>query len=170
MTGVQTCALPFLVGRASVGGAAAPPGSADDRASFERVLAHPGESMAFAALMEGRGQARLVDAFALYAPDAGEREAVFDGPPTGDGAPATRAATSGQTLSPEACNLAQHLLARRLGPVAGVLVKRAADMAGGSRPVFVMNLLAEVPGPHRDTFRAELEAVLDPPQRTGFGR
>ena len=159
-----------LVGRASVGGAATPPGSADDRASFQRALAQPGEPMACAALMEGRGQSRLVDAFALYAPDAGEREARFDGPPTGDGTQATRAAASGQTLPPEVCMLAQHLLARRLGPVAGLLVKRAADMAGGSRPAFVMNLLAEVPGPHRDTFRAELEALLDPPQRTGFGR
>ena len=62
------------------------------------------------------------------------------------------------------------MLARRLGPVAGVLVKRAADSAGGSRPAFIASLLAEMPALDRAALRAELETLLVAPQRTGSGR
>jgi hypothetical protein len=73
-------------------------------------------------------------------------------------------------LSPEACAAAQQLLARRLGPVASVLVRRAAEAAGASRPAFVATLLANVPAAERDALRAELEAQLASPQRPAFGR
>jgi len=59
---------------------------------------------------------------------------------------------------------AQNVLARRLGPVAGVLVKRAADAAAGSREAFIGHLLADVPAADRDAARAELEASLEPSQ------
>jgi serine/threonine-protein kinase len=44
--------------------------SADERALVERALARPVEPTARVVVKEARGQARLVDAFALYTPDA----------------------------------------------------------------------------------------------------
>jgi len=138
----------------------------DDRVVIRRAL--PVEAMAPMIRREACGQARLVDALALYAPEAEDRATSVDGAP-GDAAPPV-VARGDPALPPEACAAVQQLLARRLGPVAGVLVKRAADMAGGSRPAFIANLLADLPAPHRDTLRAELEALLGPPQPTAFGR
>ncbi len=40
----------------------------------------------------------------------------------------------------------------------------------GSRPAFTMNPLAEMSASYRATLRAELEALLYPPQRTEPGR
>lgn len=56
---------------------------------------------------------------------------------------------------------AQQLLTRRLGPVARVLVRRAADEASGSRPAFIRLLSAELPGAQRSAFQDELTALLD---------
>ena len=139
----------------------------EERARFERSLAHAVEPSAPVVLREGHGHAARVDAFSLYAP-AGRREAPADADDAD--ADATIAASLGASLPPEVCSSAQHLLARRLGPVAGVLVKRAADLAGGSRPAFISNLLAGMPEPHRAALRTELEGLLAPPQRPGLGR
>ena len=49
--------------------------SADERALTERALARPVEPMARVVVTEARGQARLVDAFALYTPDADKSNA-----------------------------------------------------------------------------------------------
>ena len=125
------------------------------------------EWMARMILRDAHGHPALVDALALYMPDAGKPEADLDSPLAAD---ATNAASSDPSLPAEVCAAVQHLLARRLGPVAAVIVKRAADAAGGSRPAFVDKLLAELPVPQRAAFRAELEALLAAPQRTEFGR
>jgi serine/threonine-protein kinase len=169
MTLVQDAGRPY--GRMPAGDEPAPSCSIDERAWVGRPLAHPVEPMAHMVVREARGQARLVDALALYTPVADEPEALFDGPPftDADGARPS-AASSDPTLPPEVRTSVQQLLTRTLGPVAGLLVKRAADTAGGSRPAFIMNLLAEVSVPHRAALRAELEALLYPPQRTESGR
>ncbi|MEP6502003.1 MAG: serine/threonine-protein kinase [Betaproteobacteria bacterium] len=149
----------------TAGGAAqASPWPADERVRVERARVHATEPTPRMAVWEARGQARLVDALALYTPDAGEPSAGSDGA----GAPG--AAASEPTLPPEVCNAVQHLMTCRMGPVAGVLVRRAADTAGGSRTAFVTALLAEVADRDRAALRAELEALLDPPQRSGAGR
>jgi hypothetical protein len=109
---------------------------------------------------DAHGQARLVDALSLYVPDAA---------PHRDAAEPVPAARHG-ALPLEVCNAAQHLLARRLGPVAGVLVKRAAECAGGSHSAFVAALLAELPEPDRAALRAELQALPVPSQRAESGR
>ena len=82
----------------------------------------------------------------------------------------TRRPASDPLLPPAVFTSVQHLLARQLGPVASVLVKRAVDTAGGSRPAFVLSLLAELPAPRQAAFRAELEALLTAPQRSELGR
>ena len=136
--------------------------STDERSRLERALAQHDEPPARVVVSETRAQARLVDAFDLYTPDAGKPQALFDGLPfrePGDlGTTAT--AWTGQALPAEVCSAAQHLLTRALGPVAGVLVKRAADLSGGSRPAFVASLLSEVAAPQRAALRAELDALL----------
>jgi tRNA A-37 threonylcarbamoyl transferase component Bud32 len=142
-----------------------PPRPADERIAVERAPAH-------LVLRAVRGHAELVDALALYAPDANQRQALLESLPTADAQSmqATGTAAGDQSLFPEMCNSVQHLLARRLGPVANVLVKRAADTAGASRSAFITNLLAEMPAPHRAEFRAELDALLPSLQRTELGR
>jgi serine/threonine-protein kinase len=142
--------------------------SPDDRIRGETALAHPAEPMAHVVVRKANGHAALVDALALYAPDAAGRTALSDSPSQGaaDGASATR----NPVLPPAVFDAAQQLLARRLGPVAGLLVKRAADSAGGSHSAFVTNLLAATPDPHRATLHAELDALLAALQRTESGR
>ena len=147
--------------------ASARPGPAD-----EGSLAQQAWPMGRGGLGERPGLAARVDAFALYAPDADGPTPSFDSLPhaDADGPRGTSAAASDQGLSDEAFATAQQLLARRLGPVATVIARRAADAAGRSRPVFMMNLLAETPADHRAALRAELQALLYPPQRTETGR
>jgi len=130
---------------------------AEDRVLIERAPANAFEPMVRVVPREGHGRSAMVDALSLYAPDADADER----PPAGE-ADGVAAA-----LSPEVVAAVQHLLARRLGPVAGVLVRRAADAAHGSHPAFIAGLLAELPTPHRDAIRAELDAL---PQRTDTGR
>ena len=138
----------------------------------DRARAHPDQQAVRVIVSEARGQARLVDALALYTPEDDNPQASLDDLPSGDadGARATSIASSGDVLPPEVCSAVQHLLTRTLGPVAGVLVKRAADAAGSSRPAFIANLLAEVAFPHRAALRAELEALVAPTQRAASGR
>ena len=139
---------------ASAGDMQAPPDSFDERVLIQRTP---------------HGHARLVDALALYAPEADASGPHADVRPPED--TAASVATSGPALPPEIVSAAQHVLARRLGPVAGVLVKRAADTSGGSRHAFVDHLLTALPVLHQQAgLRAELEALLQPPQRTELGR
>jgi len=144
-------------GGASAGDPHAPAESFDERVLIQRTP---------------HGHARLVDALALYAPEAGAGDGPADEPPLVDAglAQAVGAASSRTALTPEIVGAAQHALARRVGPVAGVIVKRAADSAGGSRHAFVDHLLAAVPAAQQAGLRAELEALLPPPQRTELGR
>ena len=143
---------------------AAPPWTDDDRVVIQRTPAFLLEPVVRVLPRDANGRAALVDALSLYAP-----EAAADTPaPSGDAAPPASAAPGEPPLPPEILGAVQQLLARRLGPLAGVLVRRAADTAHGARPAFVASLLAEIPEPQRPAFRAELEAVLD--QRTAVGR
>jgi len=135
-------------------------GPADDnRAPVARPPRQPADATVPVIRRDTHGQARLVDALSLYVPDAApHRDAPEPVPAARHGA-----------LPPEVCNAAQHLLARRLGPVAGVLVKRAAECAGGSHAAFVAALLSELPEPDRATLRAELEALTAPSQQAESG-
>ncbi|HEY8975969.1 MAG TPA: serine/threonine-protein kinase [Burkholderiaceae bacterium] len=143
--------------------------SPEQRAAFEHARAHRLDPMAGVVLRDAPVLAQRVDAFALYVPDAGSCHAIVDIPHR-EGADETSAAVpaaSAATLPPEACATAQQLLARRVGPVASVMVRRAADTAGGSLDVFVANLLAGTSASQQAALRAELEAALAPPQRSG---
>ena len=147
---------------------------ADERARIERALAHREDAagaMGAMVFRKAHDAAQLVDAGSLYAPDADQHRAFLGHPPRrdADGTLAASAVAGAPPVPPAACNAAQHLLARRLGPVASVLVKRAADSAGGSLALFVTHLLADLPDPHRAALRAELEALLAPSQ-AGPGR
>ncbi len=141
-----------------VQGAAHPHGGIDDRVLIQRAPAYLADSMLRVLPRDAHARPALVDSMSLYAPEAAA-------PP-----PAVHAEAPPLALPPEAIAGAQHLLARRLGPLAGVIVKRAADAAGGSRPAFIESLLAGLPEAHRAAARAELEALLQPPQRTETGR
>jgi serine/threonine-protein kinase len=144
------------------------PWLAEERVRVDRVPARPVEPMAEMAMRGARAHASLVDALALYTPNAGQRDVSSDGPPARD---ADGARNTGEPLLPTQVFAAvQQLLARLLGPVASVIIRRATAAAGGSRPAFVMHLLAELPEPRRAAFRAELEALLSAPQRTDVGR
>ena len=132
----------------------------DDRVPIRRAPGQLADASAPVIRRDAHDQARLVDALSLYVPDTA---------PHGDAAEPVPAARH-PALPPEVCNAAQHLLARRLGPVAGVLVKRAAEGADGSHAAFVAALLAELPEADRATLRAELEALPVPPQRAESGR
>jgi serine/threonine protein kinase len=125
-----------------------------------------GDTLSRLVMTEARGPARLVDAASLYSPGSERAGAVGDP----DGTHVARSASSGDGLAPEVFIAAQRLLTRQLGPVADTLVKRAADAAGGSRHAFVANLVAEVSASPQAALRAELEALLDRPQRAGSGR
>ena len=129
----------------------------------------PGEPMPRVSYRDGHAQVQLVDALALYSLDGEPPDAVDDHSPDADDTRALRA-PGDDALPPDACANVQHLLARRLGPIAGVLVKRAADAAGGSRSAFIASLLAQTPAPERAAWHAELEALLAAPQRAESGR
>jgi hypothetical protein len=66
----------------------APPRAAGERAAAEGGPAQVFPPAARVVLTEAQGEARLVDAFALYAPDTDtdtdERTVLFDGPRRGD--------------------------------------------------------------------------------------
>jgi len=128
---------------------------------IQRAPAHLADSMLRVLPRDAHARPALVDSMSLYAPEAVAPPAT----PLAEAAP-----EGGHALPPEAIAGAQQLLARRLGPVAGVLVRRAADAAGGSRPAFIASLLDGLPEAHRAAARAELEALLPPPQRTETGR
>jgi serine/threonine-protein kinase len=135
--------------------------SPDQRAAFEYARAHRLDPMAGVVLRDAPARGQRVDAFALYLPDAGSCHAIADIPHREQADDTSAAvAQAGPSLPPEACAAAQHLLARRVGPVASVLVKRAADTSGGSHPAFIATLVAGVPGPQQAALRAELEAAL----------
>jgi serine/threonine-protein kinase len=154
--------------RAALRTAAARAGAADDDLPGMRPPAPFDDPLARVALREPQGRPARVDVLSLYAPDVDEHGVALEGTvivAADAGSPADAAG-----LPPEACSAARQLLTRRLGPVAGVLVKRAADACGGSVPAFVASLLAEVPAAQRDALRAELAAVLAAPQPAGFGR
>ena len=141
------------------------PGAGDDEVRIARA---PGLFFDPLALREPQGRPARVDVLSLYAPDVDEHGLALEGTvivAADAGSPA-----DAPGLPPEALSTAQQVLARRLGPVAGVLVRRAADASGGCAAAFVASLLADVPALQRDALRAELEALLAPPQRTGFGR
>jgi serine/threonine protein kinase len=131
----------------------------DERVVTQRAPAHLLDSMVRVLPRDAHARPARVDSMSLYAPESAAPAA-----PALAGAPAP---ASEPAVPPEAIAGAQHLLARRLGPVAGVLVRRAADAAGGSRPEFIARLLAGLPEAHRAVARAELEALL---QRTETGR
>ncbi|MFL6626494.1 MAG: serine/threonine-protein kinase [Vitreoscilla sp.] len=139
--------------------------SSGQRAAFEQARAQRLDPLAGVVLREAPAQGQRVDAFALYLPDAGSCHAIVDTPrrePAGE-SPVPLAAGR-PALAPEACTAAQQVLARRIGPVASVIVRRAADAAGGSHPAFVAALVAGVPGPQQDALRTELEAALALPR------
>jgi len=133
-------------------------GGGDDRVLIQRVPAHPLDSMVRVLPRDAQPRPALVDAMALYAPEAAESAAAVEAVPP----------AAVQALPPETIAAAQQLLARRVGPLAGVLVRRAADAAGGAHAAFVANLLAALPEAHRDAVRAELDALQA--QRTDTGR
>ena len=143
--------------------------SPEQRAAFEHARAHRLDPMAGVVLRDLPAQAQRVDAFALYVPDAGSCHAIVDIPrrEQTDETSAAALDASAQPLPAEAFAAAQHLLARRVGPVASVLVRRAAAIAGGSRQAFIASLLAGTPKSQQAALRAELEAALAPPQRSG---
>ena len=147
--------------------------STEQRAAFDRARAHRLDPMAGVVLRDAPAPVQRVDAFALYVPDGGSCHAIADVPHR---VPAAGTTVSGepeseQTLPRQACTIAQPLLARRVGPVASVMVRRAADASGGSLRAFIDGLVAGAPGPQQDALRAELEAALVPapagPQRSG---
>lgn len=135
-----------------------------DRAA--RAATRPGDALSDLVMTEARGPSRLVDAASLYSPGS-DPAGAFGDP---DGTHFAGAAAAGETLPPALFIAAQRLLTRELGPVAGVIVKRAADAAGGSGRAFVAHLVAELPAPRQAALRAELAALLDRPQRSGSGR
>ena len=141
-------------------------------APSDRASMHPGEPVPRVIVSGARDLARLVDAFALYTPEHDKPQPSFDGLPSreADASRVTSIASSVDALPPEIFAAVQHLLTHTLGPVAGVLVKRAADAASDSRPAFIANLLEEVAAPGRATLRAELEALVYQPQRVASGR
>ena len=149
-----------LGARGPAGQASTSAGADDDRVVIQRSPAYLFDPVVRVVPRDANGRAALVDALSLYAPDA----AAGTPSASGDHAPPP----SAPLLPPEILIAVQHLLARRLGPLAGVLVRRAADAAQGARPAFVASLVAEIPEPQRPAFRAELDAVLD--QRTVVGR
>ena len=116
------------------------------------------------------GHARLVDAMALYAPEVAASETAAQAFADVSHAHATNTALGEPALPTEVVAAAQRLLARRLGPVAGVLVKRAAEAAGGSRHAFVDQVVAALPASQQAGVRADLESLLRPPQRSELGR
>jgi serine/threonine-protein kinase len=143
----------------------------DQRAAFEQARAHRLDPMAGVVLRDAPARGQRVDAFALYVPDAGSCHAIADVPPraSSDGTTAAAVAGAGLALTPEACATAQHLLARRVGPVASVMVRRASDTSGGSHATFIATLVAGVPGPQQATLRVELESALAALQTGGAG-
>ena len=119
---------------------------------------HPGEPMAPLDLRGTRRHVALVDALSLYLPEAEGSPAFLDSPLPGPGDPMR---TPGDpVLPPSVIGAVQQVMTRRLGPVASVIVKRAAVTAGSSRPAFVTSLLAEVPAAQQDALRLELDALL----------
>jgi tRNA A-37 threonylcarbamoyl transferase component Bud32 len=138
--------------------------SSESRAAVDPVLASRAGLVAPLDLSGARRQVALVDALALYVPDAERPETLFDGPlpaaAEAVSAPDAAAAAREPFLPPAVLGAAQHVMTRLLGPVASVIVRRAAVTADGSRPAFLAHLLAEVPAAQRDAFRAELEALL----------
>jgi serine/threonine-protein kinase len=139
--------------------------SADARNSVDTARAYPAGLMAPLDLKGARRQVALVDALSLYAPEAERPETLFDSPLPAHAAGVP--ATTDPFLVPEVLGAVQQLMTRRVGPVASVIVKRAALTAGGSRPAFTANLLAEVPAAQRDALRVELDALL---QGAALGR
>ena len=89
-----------------------------------------------------------------------EQTLVQDAAPAPAHAPAR---LDDEPLSPALRAAAQQLLAQRIGPLAGVLVQRAADQAGGSRAAFVATLLALTPEGDRGGLREALDAQLQAP-------
>jgi serine/threonine-protein kinase len=75
---VQDAGRPY--GSVPAGDGPMPPCSADERILAERAPAHPVEPTARVVVGEARGQARLVDALALYTPDDDQPGAFLDGP------------------------------------------------------------------------------------------
>jgi serine/threonine protein kinase len=122
------------------------------------TLARPLSTMARGVPPELRSQAAVIEALAPHVPEAGRHITFADAPAAAPpAAPAPR-------LPPELCAAVQQVLARRLGPVAGVMVRRAADAAGASRPAFLASVLAGLAAPHRAALQPELEALLASPR------
>jgi eukaryotic-like serine/threonine-protein kinase len=134
---------------------AARPGLADDeRVLIRRAPAHLADAMAPMIRRDGAAQARLVDALSLYAPEADP----------------VRPPADAAVLPSAICDAARQVLARRLGPVAGVLVRRTAEAAGASPRAFVAALLAGLSEADRAALRTDLEALAAPIQRADAGR
>ena len=136
--------------------------SSGQRAAFEQARARRLDPMAGVVLRDAPAQAQRVDAFALYLPDAGSCHAIVDIPArqrADDTSVSVAPAVAPVALAHAACVAAQQVLARRIGPVASVIVRRAADAAGGSHAAFIATLVAGVPGPQQAALRAELEAA-----------
>ena len=147
------------VGR-PLGDVQAPPRSGEQRAP-----ARPARPTAPMVLQELAGQPRLVDASTLYSPGADGRIDVPDSPGDADGTLAATLPSGAPPLSAEFCARAQQVLSGPLGPLAGMLVKRAAATARGSRSAFIVELLAQLPAPCPATLHAQLEALLSSTQR-----
>ncbi|MFL6700121.1 MAG: serine/threonine-protein kinase, partial [Vitreoscilla sp.] len=154
------------VGRA-LGGLQEPRGSGGERAPTRPV-----QPVAPMVVHEGPGRPLLLDASTLYSHGADRRAATPDNPSDADadGTLAASVPASPLPLSAEFCARAQQVLSGPLGPLAGMLVKRAASMASGSRAAFIAQLLAQLPAPCPATLQAQLEALLSPSQRTETGR
>jgi len=150
MVGTVVQDIDRTLGRLPAGVAAAWPGLPENWMRADR------EPMARVVVGETRAQARLVDALSLYAP--GEATSME----SSDAADVLAATL--HDLPADVRQAVRDLLTRVLGPVAGVIVKRAAHAAAGSRPGFIDNVLAEVSAPRRPALRADLEALLLPPQ------
>ena len=137
-------------------------GGVDDRAQTQRAPVNLVDSILRVLPRDAPARPALVDSMSLYAPEAAAPAVTVHAE--------SPSPASGLALPPEAIAGAQQLLARWLGPLADVLVRRAADAAGGSRPAFVAGLLDGLPEAHRAAVREELEALLQQPQRTETGR
>jgi serine/threonine-protein kinase len=73
--------------------------------------------------------------------------------------PPASPATAADPLSDEFKVQLTQILTRRMGPIARVMVKRAADTAGGSRARFLETLLTAIPEPDRRAVQGEIDKL-----------
>ncbi len=113
----------------------------------------------------------LASAVARHIPEEGKRQQFIDATRAGSLVrPTASPGASGVTALPTAADAADpladdfraqvlQLVTRRMGPIARVIVKRAADAAGGSRARFLQGLLEALPEADRWTVQGEINKL-----------